>query len=345
MEPARLKWERARAVFREILERDTDDVAAQGGLAMTSNNLGVIYLALDQRAQAVSVGEDAVRASEQLVRINRSIPNYRGALAGSHTKLARAYERYGAGDIGRRASPNGLFDFPRTRARDHPEVIAYQHELGKQLTNLASFIGTRGKPAESRDLCREAVATLEPIAGKNSGDPKLAVSLAQARYSLAYLQLSMNGPGEEILAESNRAIAELEAVLHRAPGHAEAQVSLRRAWSCKAPALVPGRLIPRSPADPRRARIGGVDFGSLEATTPGTFPGRSGGLASGHHRGSKAWRLSRPSIIVPSTCCGWPASKLDARRRSTTGPPPRRSVPDSGSNASRELSNSSSATP
>ncbi len=203
---------------------------------MTSNNLGVIYLDLDQQAQALAAGIDAVRAGEQLVRIHRSIPNYRGGLAGSHNNLARVYERYGPAASAEEHLRIAC-SISRDVARDHPDVIAYQHDLGKHLTNLASVIQTLGKTSESRDLCREAIATLEPIAGKDSSDPKLAVSLAQARYSLAYLQLSMTGPGEEILAESDRAIAGLEAVLRRTPGHAEARISLRRAWSCKALAL------------------------------------------------------------------------------------------------------------
>ena len=235
-EQARQKWERARTTYQEIARKDPENVDAQTGLAVTSNNLGVIYLALDQSAPAVGAALDAVRAGEQLVRIHRSVPSYRAGLAGSHNNLARVYERYGPARLAEEQLRTACA-ISRDLVKDHPTVRDYTHSLGKHLTNLAIFLTTQNKKPEATALCREAVELMEPMARNNASDPAVAVSLAQARFSLGQLLNSATGTNGESMALYDAVITRLDAMLGGTPGHEEARECLREARQAKVRAL------------------------------------------------------------------------------------------------------------
>jgi eukaryotic-like serine/threonine-protein kinase len=235
-EQARRQMERARAIYQETSNENPDNFEAQNGLVMTSNNLGAIYLALNERTLALSAGEDAVRASEQLVRIHRTVPAYRGGLAGAHNNLAGVFYRYGPASLAEEHFRMAC-SISRDLVRDHPEVGGFRHELGKHLTNLASSLSTQHKDVEARAICQEAVLTLERRASENATDAALSLNLAQARFQLAHLQLSDTGPNADVLALYDSAIGGLEAVLAYTPGHAEARASLHEARQSKACAL------------------------------------------------------------------------------------------------------------
>ncbi len=157
------------ATYQEIARKDPDNVDTQTGLAITSNNLGVIYLALDQSAPAFSAALDAVRANEQLVRIHRSVPGFRAGLAGSHNNLASVYERYGPVRLAEEQLRTAC-SLSRDLVKDHPTVRDYTHFLGKHLTNLAIFLTSHSKKPEAIALCREAIELIEPMARENASD-------------------------------------------------------------------------------------------------------------------------------------------------------------------------------
>ena len=176
-EEARQQWERACAIYQEISKRNPDEVEAQVGLAITSNNLGVIYLALNESKAALDAAQDAVRANEQLVRIHRSLPGFRGGLAGSHNNLASVYERYGPARLAEEHFRTAC-SISREVVRDHSQVAGFRLDLAKYLTNLASHLSTQDKIVEALAVSREAVEAIEPMARENPTDLAPAVGLA-----------------------------------------------------------------------------------------------------------------------------------------------------------------------
>ncbi len=225
--------ERARELYRAQRQSEPGDEKALGGLAMVSNNLGAVYLELKQPALALKAGQEALQGYEEIARLHRALPGPRGGLAGAYNNLARVYERIGNPQEAEQLHRAACREY-RELVRDYPTELDVKLELARNLTNLGDVLQLHGKPAEAVAPCREAVDILEPLVPADCQDPSLELALGHAELSLAFLELSLQGPEPGVRQRLDKAIEVLETLLKQQKGHHEGRSYLLKALRSQA---------------------------------------------------------------------------------------------------------------
>ena len=149
--------------------------------ASHSNLAGVLML---QKRPADAVAE--LQQAEKLLT-GLDAPQQRFYLGQAQGNLAVARELLGQDEAALAAHRTALVTF-RALAADFSAVPEYRHVLGRQLVNMARYLGPRGRSAETLAHLKEAIPILETLTNQVPAAAAYRADLLIARHCLALVE-------------------------------------------------------------------------------------------------------------------------------------------------------------
>jgi serine/threonine-protein kinase len=202
---ARADYERARAVFAQLVADHPTVPDYRRELARCHHNLGLLLKDLGEWAEAVTVFHQALALEEQLVADSPGVPEYREALASSHHSLGAVL--FGGGKRAEAEVQYRQAIAQQTQlVADCPTVPDYRDELAISHHNLGNLLKGLGKWPEAEAAHRQALALRKQLVADNPTVPQFRQHLAHSHSSLGTL-LSSRKRRPEAEAEYRQALA------------------------------------------------------------------------------------------------------------------------------------------
>jgi serine/threonine-protein kinase len=208
-------FERARAIYEEVVRARPDDPSFGVGLARTCSDLGDLDGDHGRIDEALA---DYDRARSILAAIHRTAPgvaSYRAALANTEHNLAILQRRRGRLDESLAGYRRAL-DLRRGLARDFPDVAEYRAGVAMSGHNLANVLRDLGRSKEALAAYEDAVEQDRALVRDEPAVVNYRMNLATASYNLATHQ-SRLGRKADAVASYGQAIEALDALAREFP--------------------------------------------------------------------------------------------------------------------------------
>jgi tetratricopeptide (TPR) repeat protein len=256
------QYHRALAILEELTATDAPPAEQLAQLAVTRNNLALLFAARGDVAAARDHYTKAIAIQQRLVRSHAGEPSYAGHLAESQANLGMLLDQIGETDKAER-SLRASVSILRPLAESSGGDSKYARDLAIACNNLSYVLRKRDSDAAFQ-IADEAVAILERLAESHPDEAAFADDLALCYNNLAALETGRNRL-VEASGWHGKAIALQEQLARKAPSVVRHRSDL--AVSLNSQGVICCRLGQPDDADAAFARAG-----QLFTTLAGDYP-------------------------------------------------------------------------
>jgi hypothetical protein len=208
------EYKSAQSQLRELIEADPHDTESQAQLALSHNNLGLLYGGRSDLKSGRVEYEAAISAQRRLVGEHRDDSRFASQLAETEANLGLLLDQSGDGSGAEEALRAAISELRELATRPIGQAKA-QHDLAIACNNL-SFV-LRNRDAVAADgAAHEAISILERAGRGASRANYYQDDMALCYNNLATLQ-SQKGEWREAIASHERAIELQEQLARKSP--------------------------------------------------------------------------------------------------------------------------------